>query len=164
MNRAGLLLLALMLLSGGAGGCRSCQGHLDYCGPLPDEPCDFMYRRNSILGGDRRPEAMAAMAEAQAKEQAETAGEAGGEMQEEENVPTPAPALEEGEPATMPQSPETGIAPEVDPYALDDAPMSSEMGFSPPVDRNAIQQTSARAPHRHTHRAARPSLFGRLFR
>lgn len=33
-------------------GCVSCQSHYDYCGPMPDEGGDFMYRKNSILGGD----------------------------------------------------------------------------------------------------------------
>jgi hypothetical protein len=33
-------------------GCVSCQSNYDYCGPMPDEGGDFMYRKNSILGGD----------------------------------------------------------------------------------------------------------------
>jgi hypothetical protein len=33
-------------------GCVSCQGNYDYCGPMPDQGGDFMYRKNSVLGGD----------------------------------------------------------------------------------------------------------------
>jgi hypothetical protein len=49
-----ITLLALLILLASAAGCRQCQSCNDYCGPLPDEPCDFMYRKNSILsdGGD----------------------------------------------------------------------------------------------------------------
>lgn len=43
----GLSIVALAL------GCRNaCQSRLDYTGPLPAEPSDFLYRKNSILGGD----------------------------------------------------------------------------------------------------------------
>lgn len=33
-------------------GCVACQSNYDYCGPMPDEGGDFMYRKNSVLGGD----------------------------------------------------------------------------------------------------------------
>jgi hypothetical protein len=46
-----ITLLALLILLASAAGCRQCQSCNDYCGPLPDEPCDFMYRKNSILSG-----------------------------------------------------------------------------------------------------------------
>ncbi|HUY33838.1 MAG TPA: hypothetical protein VMV69_13900 [Pirellulales bacterium] len=44
-----ITLLALLILLASAAGCRQCQNCYDYCGPLPDEPCDFRYRKNSIL-------------------------------------------------------------------------------------------------------------------
>jgi hypothetical protein len=48
-----ITLLALLILLASAAGCRQCQSCYDYCGPLPEEPCDFLYRKNSILyGGD----------------------------------------------------------------------------------------------------------------
>lgn len=145
MSRFVLLLIVSLLASAGAVGCRSCAGQLDYCGPMPDEPCDFMHRRNSILGGDKRPEAMAALAERKAQEAAEEAGEAGaeggGEFEEGENVPTPAPIpapeLEEGElgePGVMPTSPETGVFRQGDPYAEDGAPLSPEAGMDSQYD------------------------------
>ncbi|HEX7450373.1 MAG TPA: hypothetical protein VF306_22625 [Pirellulales bacterium] len=47
-----LLLLGLGILAFSLGCRNTCQSHLDYTGPLPAEPSDFLYRRNSILGGD----------------------------------------------------------------------------------------------------------------
>ncbi len=44
-----ITLLALLILLASAAGCRQCQSGYDYCGPLPEEPCDFMARKNSIL-------------------------------------------------------------------------------------------------------------------
>ncbi|HVX60034.1 MAG TPA: hypothetical protein VHC19_05530 [Pirellulales bacterium] len=137
MSRFVPLLIVLWLASAGAVGCRSCAGQLDYCGPMPDEPCDFMHRRNSILGGDKRPEAMAALAESQAEDEAE----AGGENVDGENVPTPAPIpapeLEEGElgdPDAMPMSPNTGIVPQSGQYVEDDAPLSPEESMNSQYD------------------------------
>ena len=131
MNRSILLLVALLLLPWGAMGCRSCQGCLDYCGPLPDEPCDFMHRRNSILGGDKRPDAGAAAAEPTTAEQ-----------QGDENVPTPA-AEPSDEPAPMPMPPEAGVTPQADPYALDDAaqpPATLGSGRRPIIHRPMAQR------------------------
>lgn len=82
MLRSILLLAALLLMNFGAAGCRSCQGTNDYCGPLPDAPCDFFYRRNSILGGDMTVETPETKAAPGAKA--------------EENVPTPAPQQQPG--------------------------------------------------------------------
>lgn len=33
-------------------GCVACQSNYDYCGPMPEQGGDFMYRKNSVLGGD----------------------------------------------------------------------------------------------------------------
>jgi hypothetical protein len=44
-----ITLLTLLILLASAAGCRQCQNTHDYCGPLPEEPCDFMARKNSIL-------------------------------------------------------------------------------------------------------------------
>ena len=97
MQRPILLLAALLMMSWGAAGCRTCQGNLDYCGPLPDEPCDFMYRRNSILGGD--PQSTANLDAAPSED-------------DEENLPTPVPEPQDGElpdeAAPMPMPPENG--------------------------------------------------------
>lgn len=133
MIRPVLLLVALLLLTWGAVGCRSCQSHLDYCGPLPDEPCDFTHRRNSILGGDKRPEAAMMTT---------TEGEAapGDEPQQDEDVPTPAPTpapeLQEGE-APSPLSPETGIGPEAGANGAEGTPMSMETDVDLTADPHA---------------------------
>ena len=82
MKRLILLLAALLCLPWGAVGCRSCQSNLDYCGPLPDEPCDFMYRRNSILGGDPHSTADLDAAPTEVNQ---------------EDLPTPAPEGPQGE-------------------------------------------------------------------
>lgn len=67
-------------------GCVSCQSNYDYCGPMPDEGGDFMYRKNSILGGDpSMPRADQSTGEQ---------GEEGGET-ESGPEPTPAPAPDE---------------------------------------------------------------------
>jgi hypothetical protein len=63
-------------------GCVACQSNYDYCGPMPDEGGDFMYRKNSILGGD--PSMPLADDEAASDEQDGSAEESGPE-------PTPAP-------------------------------------------------------------------------
>jgi hypothetical protein len=44
-----ITLLAILIVLASMAGCRQCQSCLDYCGPLPEEPCDFMARKNSIL-------------------------------------------------------------------------------------------------------------------
>ena len=104
MKRVILLLAALLFLPWGAIGCRTCQSDLDYCGPLPDEPCDFMYRRNSILGGD--PQSTANL-------------EAAPSEDDEENLPTPVPQAQDGElpeeAAPMPMPPEDGVQRHVEP-------------------------------------------------
>jgi hypothetical protein len=106
MKRVILLLAALLFLPWGAVGCRSCQSNLDYCGPLPDEPCDFMYRRNSILGGDPR-----STADLDANP---------GEVNQED-LPTPAPEGPQGElpneATPMPMPPEEGLEPQAEPYS-----------------------------------------------
>ena len=33
-------------------GCKACQSIYDYCGPMPSQGGDFLYRKNSVLGGD----------------------------------------------------------------------------------------------------------------
>jgi hypothetical protein len=67
-------------------GCVSCQSNYDYCGPMPDEGGDFMYRKNSILGGDP------SMPLADEANQDRAAQEAGAEDGAE---PTPAPPPDE---------------------------------------------------------------------
>lgn len=104
MTRWILLLAALSLMNFGAAGCRSCQGTNDYCGPLPDAPCDFFYRRNSILGGDTSVEAPASEAAPAAKD--------------EENVPTPAPEQQPGGleymPSPTPMPPDENSSPDAE--------------------------------------------------
>lgn len=65
-------------------GCVACQSNYDYCGPMPEQGGDFMYRKNSVLGGDpsitpidQRPE------------------EADKEEAEQDPEPTPAPPPDE---------------------------------------------------------------------
>ncbi|HWB12853.1 MAG TPA: hypothetical protein VG826_26745 [Pirellulales bacterium] len=67
-------------------GCKSAQSYYDYCGPMPDEGGDFLYRKNSVLGGD--PSMKRADEEAP-DEQATPDEETGPE-------PTPAPPVGEG--------------------------------------------------------------------
>lgn len=67
-------------------GCVSCQSNYDYCGPMPDTGGDFMYRKNSILGGDPSMPLADETNQDQAGEEAE--GEGGPE-------PTPAPPPDE---------------------------------------------------------------------
>ncbi|HVX11450.1 MAG TPA: hypothetical protein VHC22_09735 [Pirellulales bacterium] len=64
-------------------GCVSCQSHYDYCGPMPDEGGDFMYRKNSILGGDP------------SMPQSDGATKPAGETNETGPEPTPAPPPDE---------------------------------------------------------------------
>ena len=66
-------------------GCKTGQSYYDYCGPMPDEGGDFMYRKNSVLGGDP---AMKRIDEEATGEQGEPADETGPE-------PTPAPPPDE---------------------------------------------------------------------
>lgn len=67
-------------------GCVSCQSNYDYCGPMPDEGGDFMYRKNSVLGGD--PSMPLADESNQGQGVEDEEGEGGPE-------PTPAPAPDE---------------------------------------------------------------------
>ena len=66
-------------------GCKACQSVYDYCGPMPDEGGDFLYRKNSVLGGDP---AMKRMDDKAPDEQ-------GGETDETGPEPTPAPPADE---------------------------------------------------------------------
>ncbi|HET6883767.1 MAG TPA: hypothetical protein VFI31_26680 [Pirellulales bacterium] len=62
-------------------GCVSCQSNYDYCGPMPEEGGDFMYRKNSVLGGDpSRP-----LADEESDQESEQNGK-------DENLPEPTPA------------------------------------------------------------------------
>ena len=116
MLRSIPLLAVALLACWGASGCTSCQGTYDYCGPLPDEPCDFFYRRNSILGGDlqtRNPEAA----------EQQTAPE------QQESVPTPAPENGDGTssaPAPEPMPPDADVPEEMDLPGESDAPSNSD--------------------------------------
>lgn len=67
-------------------GCVSCQSNYDYCGPMPDNGGDFMYRKNSILGGDPSMP----LADDEANED-----QAGEETSEDGPEPTPAPNPDE---------------------------------------------------------------------
>lgn len=62
-------------------GCVSCQSNYDYCGPMPDQGGDFMYRKNSILGGDP------SMTQAD-----QATGDQNQEADETESGPEPTPA------------------------------------------------------------------------
>lgn len=74
-------------------GCRgACQSHNDYTGPLPYEPSDFLFRKNSILGGD--PAMSQRMAEGLSDTPTVPAEETAGEEGSTEEVPTPAPGLD----------------------------------------------------------------------
>jgi hypothetical protein len=73
-------------------GCRgACDSHNDYTGPLPYEPSDFLFRKNSILGGDPAMSARIAegLSDTPTNPEAETSGEEAGP----EDVPTPAPGF-----------------------------------------------------------------------
>ncbi|HUY87123.1 MAG TPA: hypothetical protein VMV10_00150 [Pirellulales bacterium] len=118
MMRSILLLAAVLPICWGVVGCHACQGTYDYCGPLPDEPCDFFYRRNSILGGDSNVSS------------AET--EEAPAAKEEENVPTPAPEQPDGGLQYMPSP--TPMPPEAD------MPSESE----PPPDSDSAPETAPR--------------------
>lgn len=65
-------------------GCKACQSIYDYCGPMPSQGGDFLYRKNSVLGGDP------AMQRIDDKP-------ADGEQGEEELGPEPTPAPEPDE-------------------------------------------------------------------
>jgi hypothetical protein len=65
-------------------GCKTCQSTYDYCGPLPAEGGDFMYRKNSVLGGDPAMKPIDEEPPAQADETEENGPE-----------PTPAPPPDE---------------------------------------------------------------------
>jgi hypothetical protein len=93
-----ITLLALLILLASAAGCRQCQSCNDYCGPLPDEPCDFMYRKNSILSdGD---------GDVVTDEVVTTESEDGVISEEDEGSITPAPGR-----GSAPR-----LSPEPDPY------------------------------------------------
>ena len=66
-------------------GCVSCQGNYDYCGPMPEQGGDFMYRKNSVLGGDP----------AMKRADEQPAGEPGAATDESGPEPTPAPPPDE---------------------------------------------------------------------
>ncbi len=66
-------------------GCKACQSVYDYCGPMPDQGGDFLYRKNSVLGGDP---AMKRVDDKTPDEQAQQTEETGPE-------PTPAPSPDE---------------------------------------------------------------------
>lgn len=66
-------------------GCVACQSNYDYCGPMPDQGGDFMYRKNSVLGGDP---AMKRIDDEPKPAEGEAADETGPE-------PTPAPPPDE---------------------------------------------------------------------
>ena len=65
-------------------GCKACQSIYDYCGPMPSQGGDFLYRKNSVLGGDPTMQRI-------------DDKPAEGEQAEEEQgpEPTPAPAPDE---------------------------------------------------------------------
>jgi hypothetical protein len=94
-------------------GCVSCQNNYDYCGPMPDQGGDFMYRKNSILGGDPS----LATADQNSDEQAEQAGE-------DENAPEPTPAPPPDE------TPTPGLG--FDGSTIDEGPDMSPEGESRP--------------------------------
>lgn len=74
-------------------GCRgACQSHDDYTGPLPYEPSDFLFRKNSILGGD--PAMSQRMAEGLSDTPTVPEEETADEESPTEDVPTPAPGLD----------------------------------------------------------------------
>lgn len=101
-------------------GCVSCQSNYDYCGPMPENGGDFMYRKNSILGGD----SSMPLADESKEDQA-------GENEEGENgpEPTPAPApdemLEPGLDLEGDESPDM-LSPDGEPQAGDDDSDTSE--------------------------------------
>ena len=91
MHRQGLLLLGMGLLAF-ALGCRSaCQSHLDYTGPTPAEPSDFLFRKNSILGGDPSKPPLTTSPIEPAPEEDVPPGLVGEDL-EEEATPEPGPA------------------------------------------------------------------------
>lgn len=109
-------------------GCVACQSSYDYCGPMPEEGGDFLYRKNSILGGDP------------SKPPVGEEGAAVSEGQSDEDIgpePTPAPAPDE-EPTPgiefddSPTGPEPEMAPEEgsgdadEPQASEDAADGAE--------------------------------------
>lgn len=142
------LLAVVLLACSSAVGCTACQGTNDYCGPLPDEPCDFFYRRNSILGGDLQshdPEA--------------------GQQQpsQQENLPTPAPE-QGGE--TQPSLAPEPMPPEAE--MPSDADLPPESADEPPPDGELPPGASLHRRHDpYAYHAARKpkglfsSFFGR---
>lgn len=91
MHRLHLLLLGLVALSCAVGCRNACQSHLDYTGPLPAEPSDFLFRKNSILGGDPSKPPLKTGPIEPAPEEEVPPGLVGEDLQEEA-APEPAPA------------------------------------------------------------------------
>ena len=151
MMRSIPLLVVVLLTCWGAAGCTSCQGTNDYCGPLPDEPCDFFYRRNSILGGDQQ---MRNTATEQAPSQ-------------QENLPTPAPESPDGEgqetPTPAPMPPDADVPPETDLPPNSDAPTDSN---APPESELPPGAAIESGTDPYAYQPAEPphGLFGSLFR
>jgi hypothetical protein len=155
MMRSIPLLAVALLACCGMAGCTACQGANDYCGPLPDEPCDFFYRRNSILGGDlqtRDPEA-----EQQQQQQAAPG---------QENVPTPAPEQNGETPAPEPMPPEGDLPAEMDLPPDTGEPADSE----PPPSEGDLPPGASLRPYKADPYSYQPpkrsrgllsSLFGR---
>jgi hypothetical protein len=94
-------------------GCKACQSIYDYCGPMPDQGGDFMYRKNSVLGGDPAMKRI---------DDEPAAGKLGDE-EESGPEPTPAPPADEEPRPGMEmddESPELSFDTEIDEQADDE--------------------------------------------
>ncbi len=90
------LLLGLGILAFALGCRNTCQSHLDYTGPTPAEPSDFLYRRNSILGGDPSKPPLTTGPIEPAPEEDVPPGLVGEDLGEEATAdPGPTPGLDE---------------------------------------------------------------------
>ena len=128
-------------------GCVACQSSYDYCGPMPDQGGDFMYRKNSILGGDPSMPAVDGAA----------GGEQGDEAEESGPEPTPAPLPDE-EP--MPGMDVDDESSETDPEmapgesrpqsyeeeASDEEPLDDEEAVEEEVDAQSVSTLQWHAP------------------
>lgn len=96
MHHRRWLLLGITVLTFALGCRNTCQSHLDYTGPLPAQPSDFLYRKNSILGGDPSKPPLTTGPIEPAPEEDVPPGLVGEDLGEEaETEPAPAPGMDD---------------------------------------------------------------------